>query len=138
MEILTAFTDRERAVLMSGLTDDQCRQKFFPDVTRRSFEQFRFKLLDKAYDLILRTAPRKSTPYQRVYLRHIKELAVVKTLLRIGARKPATALATKIMHRALKYAFTGMIMDLARILMNHHLRFDRNKSKADKYFDLFQ
>ncbi|MDX1406554.1 MAG: hypothetical protein R3330_00430 [Saprospiraceae bacterium] len=135
-EDLIHFSPTERLVWESDMEDAEIQQTWFPDVTRRSYESFKGRLRDRIYDMILTTGPRNATSFQKIYLRHVKKMAVIHTLIRLGARRYANQLAIRLVHTAIRYDFTPMVVELARILVYHYSHTVRNQARTDEYYRL--
>lgn len=73
------------------------------------------------------------TDFQQAYIEARKTSAIIQILLGRTSRKTSIDLAEKLIRKSLKYQFTEINLDLARILRRHYRIFEHDMPKSKKY-----
>ncbi len=71
--------------------------------------------------------------FQRAYYTSYKDWAAIKILLGKGARRTAIPIAERIIKNAIKFEFSDLALDIARILRTHYGAIESNPKKYDQY-----
>lgn len=74
--------------------------------------------------------------FQKEYLESEKLRAVIKILAGIGAKSLSVKLAEKLINKSLKYKFTEINLELAKLLRRHYRLYQANPKKAAYYDEI--
>ena len=75
----------------------------------------------------------KYSSFQKAYIDVQKTRVIIKLLTGRSSRKTSIYYAEKLITKSLKYGFTEISLDMARILRNHYSIIGNNVAKAKKY-----
>ena len=117
-------TDQEAAIAIYG-----------PDYNPSNYTTLKNKLTNRLLNSLffINLSTDKYSSFQKAYIDIEKQRAIIKLLTGRSSRKTSIYLAEKLIQKSLKYQFTEVSLELAKILRKHYHIFGNNPIAARKY-----
>lgn len=121
-------------------SEEDIKDYFFQDSQHQKnyLNRLKRKLRDKLLNTLffIDVNQPNFTEIQKAYYSCYREAAGIKILIGKSARKPAISLAEKTIKKSIRYDFTDITLELARILRTHYATIEGNKTKYVFYQNL--
>ncbi len=120
--------------------DDAAHDLYKSNANSKSYKNLRTNLKKRLINTVFFIDQKQAgfNEYQKAYYTCCKEWAAVKILLGREARVAAIQLAHKILRQTLKFEFTDLTIDVARILRLHYAVFEGDEKKFNQYDEIVQ
>ncbi len=126
-------------ILSDEILDDDSAAKYFykNPAQRGQYRKLKSKLRDRLFNTLffIDVNNPKFSDAQKAFYQCNKELVVVRMLLGRYARKSAISLATRTLSKAQKFEIIDVVVELLRLLKNHHALYTGDIRSYKKYKD---
>lgn len=134
--------------LYTGIVDGKFESEesaahfFYPDspLQKQYFLRLKKRLTRRLYNTLffIDVSDPSYSDIQKAYYTCYKNYATTKILIGKGARRAAIPLAKSTLTNAIRFEFTDLIIDLARILRMHYGTIEGNRKKYKEYNELLK
>lgn len=120
-------TDQEAAIFIYG-----------PDYNPTNYTTLKNNLTNRLLNSLffINLSEDKYSSFQKTFIDVEKSRAIIKLLTGRSSRKTSMELTEKLISKSLKYQFTDVSLDLAKILRKHYRTLGKNSTKAKKYHSI--